>query len=179
MILHIWHLAPGIKAVMVLSLAKVAGIMILEELNHALDRNAPIYGWLSGYGLSCDAYHIASPDESGHGAKRCMDMALRGAQLMPSDIGYINGHSTSTPVGDKAELRAIESLFSAGMPVSSTNGATGHLLGAAGSIEAIFALLAVQSGVLPPTLNMTDAEGNMLGPYCSFRPLCARTFSMC
>jgi 3-oxoacyl-[acyl-carrier-protein] synthase II len=139
-----------------------AGIVILEELNHALDRNAPIYGLLSGYGLSCDAYHIASPDELGHGAKRCMDMALRDAQLMPSDIGYINGHSTSTPVGDKAELRAIESLFSAGMPVSSTKGATGHLLGAAGSIEAIFALLAVKNGVLPPTLNMHDAEETCL-----------------
>lgn len=143
-------------------IAEGAGIVVLESLEHALHRGAPIYGILSGYGLSCDAHHIAAPDTNGNGAYRCMQMALKNAGLSPEEIGYINAHSTSTPAGDLAELQALAKIFPAKTPVSSTKGSIGHLLGAAGSVEAIFSLMALKNNLLPPTLNLDQPEQTSL-----------------
>jgi 3-oxoacyl-[acyl-carrier-protein] synthase II len=133
-----------------------SGILILEELEFALKRNAKIYGEIIGYGYSGDAYHITAPPPDGEGAARCMRMAIKDAGLKPEDIDYINAHGTSTPLNDLTETIAIKTVFgehARKVSVSSTKSMTGHLLGAAGSTEAIFALLAIRDSTIPPTIN--------------------------
>jgi 3-oxoacyl-[acyl-carrier-protein] synthase II len=136
-----------------------AGMVVLEEYERAKARGAKIYGELIGYGLSGDAYHITAPAEDGDGGFRAMRMALRRAGLEPKDIDYVNAHGTSTPLGDEIELRAVERLFgpaAEGLVMSSTKSAIGHLLGAAGAVEAIFCLLAIRDGMAPPTINLEN-----------------------
>jgi 3-oxoacyl-[acyl-carrier-protein] synthase II len=137
-----------------------AGIVVLEELDHALARGAKIYAEVVGYGLSGDAFHITAPSEDGEGAFRCMTMALKRAGLTPADVDYINAHGTST-MADTIELGAVERLVgnaASKISMSSTKSATGHLLGAAGAIEAIFTTLAIRDNVAPPTLNLDNPE---------------------
>ncbi|HSR72837.1 MAG TPA: beta-ketoacyl-ACP synthase II [Kiloniellales bacterium] len=136
-----------------------AGVIVLEELEHAKKRGAKIYAEVVGYGMSGDAYHVTAPPEDGNGGYRAMVAALRRAGIEPSKIDYINAHGTSTPVGDLIELGAVRRLFgehTKSMSMSSTKSATGHLLGAAGATEAIYSILAINHGIVPPTLNLDD-----------------------
>jgi len=136
-----------------------AGVVILEELEHAKKRGAKIYGEVVGYGMSGDAYHVTSPPEDGSGGYRAMQAALKRSKLNLEDIDYINAHGTSTPVGDEIELRAVKRLFGDAaykLTMSSTKSAIGHLLGAAGAVEAIFSIKAIETGIAPPTINLEN-----------------------
>ena len=138
-------------------LGEGAGVLVIEELEHAKARGAKIYCELIGYGVSGDAYHVTAPREDGDGARRCMVNALKNASLNASDIDYVNAHGTSTPLGDLAEATALKSAFgdhAKKVMVSSTKSMTGHLLGAAAGIEAVFSILALRDGVIPPTINL-------------------------
>jgi 3-oxoacyl-[acyl-carrier-protein] synthase II len=141
-----------------------AGVVVIEELEHAKKRGATIYAELAGYGTTADAYHLTSPHPEGLGAAKCMEMALRHAKLNTTDVQYINAHATSTPVGDLCELRAIKRVFGDyaksgnGLLVSGTKSMTGHLLGAAGGVELVASIYAIQDQLVPPTINVDNLD---------------------
>ncbi|GAT77046.1 3-oxoacyl-ACP synthase II [Ehrlichia ruminantium] len=151
-----------------------SGIIVLEDYEHAKKRNAKIYAELIGYGMTADAYHITAPHPEGKGGKKSMELALSSAQLSPDSINYINAHGTSTPIGDSTEIHAIKEVFKDStykIPISSTKSSIGHLLGAAGSVEAIFCILAINTGIVPPTLNLYDSSED---PKLNLVPLTAQ-----
>ena len=153
-----------------------AGLLVIETLEHATARGAEPLAYISGYGTSADAYHITAGREDGLGAAAAVEAALHMSGLEPANIDYVNAHATSTPVGDLAEIASLRHVFGERLnqiPISSTKSATGHLLGAAGGVEAIFTALAVMSEVLPPTLNLTDIDASMEG--LDFVPKLARS----
>ncbi|MFM7181155.1 MAG: beta-ketoacyl-ACP synthase II [Verrucomicrobiales bacterium] len=139
-----------------------SGVLVIEELEQARKRGANILAELVGYGMSADAYHLSAPHPDGSGATRCMEMALRHAKLAPEQVQYVNAHGTSTPLGDIGETKAIKKVFGAhaksGLVVSSTKSMTGHLLGAAGGVEAIACINAIRHGLVPPTINQVEAD---------------------
>jgi 3-oxoacyl-[acyl-carrier-protein] synthase II len=139
-----------------------AGILVIEEYEHARRRGARIYCEVAGYGATADAYHITAPSPGGEGGARAMRMALADAALAPEKVGYVNTHGTSTPQGDPAECMAVKKVFGdhakKGLAISSTKSMTGHLLGAAGGVEAVFSVLALSTGILPPTINVEDQD---------------------
>ena len=142
-------------------LADGAAVLVIESEAHAKARGAEILGELAGFGMSGDAYHVTQPADDGNGAARAMQASLADAGVRPEQVGYINAHATSTKVGDVAETQAIKAVFgdhASSLPVSSTKSVTGHLLGAAGGIEAVFSVLAMRDGVLPPTINLHDPD---------------------
>lgn len=138
-----------------------SAILVLEELEHALKRNVRIYAEILGYGLSGDAAHLTAPREDGSGAVLAMQRAMKDAHINLNDVGYVNAHATSTPLGDAIEVKAVQSLFGEyidDVMLSSTKGAHGHLLGAAGNLEALFTVMAVYDGLVPPTINLRDSD---------------------
>jgi 3-oxoacyl-[acyl-carrier-protein] synthase II len=142
-------------------IAEGAGVLVLEELEHARRRGARVYAELAGYGANCDAYHMTQPAPEGAGAAECMGLALADAGMQPGEVGYVNAHGTGTPFNDAAETLAIRRVFGAyadGLAVSSTKSMTGHTLGAAGTIEAAYTVLALARGVLPPTINLEEPD---------------------
>ena len=142
-------------------IAEGSGIIVLEELEHALRRGATIYAEMAGFGQSSDAYHIAAPPENGEGGARCMKQALRDARMNPEDIDYINAHGTSTPLNDRCETAAIKTVFGEHayrLSISSTKSMTGHMLGGAGGIEAAFTALTLYHGIIPPTVNLENPD---------------------
>jgi len=148
-----------------------AGVLVIEELEHAKKRGATILAELTGYGLSADAYHLTSPHPEGIGAARCMDMALKHAGLNPEEVQYVNAHGTSTPQGDICETKAIKKTFGnwakEGLVVSSTKSMTGHLLGAAGGVEILACINAIRDGVIPPTINLENQDPDCDLDYCA------------
>ncbi|MDJ0786067.1 MAG: beta-ketoacyl-ACP synthase II [Myxococcota bacterium] len=158
-------------------LGEGAGVLVLESEEHARARGARIRARLAGYGASGDAAHMAAPDESGRGAIQCMRQALADADLAPSDVDYVNAHATSTPAGDRVEAAALRSVFGEtvdSLAVSSTKGATGHLMGAAGAVEAIFSILALEEQLLPPTRNLDDPDPECALDHVAHKPRPAR-----
>ena len=144
-------------------LSNGAGAVVLEELEHAKNRGASIYGEVIGFGMSADAFHMTAPPEDGEGAARCMCTALKDAGVDPQDVDYINAHGTSTPLGDLAETTATKTIFgdhAYKVAISSTKSMTGHLLGAAGGVETIFSLLSIRDGIIPPTINLENPSEN-------------------
>jgi 3-oxoacyl-[acyl-carrier-protein] synthase II len=142
-------------------MSNAGGMVVLEALEHAQARGARIHGELIGYGATADAYHVSAPSEQGEGAARAMQLALQKAGISPRDVDYINAHATSTPLGDRSETAAIKAVFGPSaydVAVSSTKSMTGHLLGAAGVVEAIVCLKAIQDGMVPPTINLDTAD---------------------
>jgi len=139
-----------------------AGVLVIEEYEHAKKRGAEIYGELAGYGVSADAYHMSAPHPEGEGASRCMNIAMKHAKMNPEEIGYVNAHGTSTPLGDICETKAIKKSFGSyakdKLLVSSTKSMTGHLLGAAGGVEIAACLMALRDGVIPPTINLENQD---------------------
>lgn len=157
-----------------------AGIMVLEEYQHALQRGADIHAEILGYGLSGDAHHISAARPDGLGAALCMEAALKEADVSLQDITHINAHATSTPIGDLAEVRGIRTLFgdfASCIAVSATKGAIGHLLGAAGSVESIFTALACREGFIPPTINLQELDPELGQRRTNFVPLVPQLWS--